>query len=142
MRFLSNSEKKELNLSLPKGYMLDKKDEVKEHEGILYKNNQKYLLTFDGKYFPHLKTFPKEQYKGVYVDRGALPFITKGADLMRPGIRSFDEPFEKDETIFVGDEQTKKVVAIGIAMDTSEKMKAQEKGKCVKIIHFVGDLKY
>lgn len=142
MRFFSNSDKKDAANQLPKGYTFDKKDEIKEDGEIILKNNEKYLLLIDGKYFPHLKSLPKEQYKGVYVDRGALPFITKGADLMRPGIRSFDESFEKDEIVFIGDEQTKKVVALGIALFNSTDMKAIEKGKVVKVVHFVGDKRY
>ncbi len=35
--------------------------------------------------------------------------------------------------------QHKKVIALGIALFSSEEIKALEKGKVIKVIHYVGD---
>ena len=142
MRFLSGKEKKELNEKLPKGYSIEKKDEIIEKENILYKNNTKYLIIKDSNYLPHLKSVNEKEYKSIYVDKGAIPYIIKGADIMRPGIRKIDENIEKGELILVKDETHGKILAIGFAELTSEDIKMQEKGKSVKIYHYVSDTYY
>jgi PUA domain protein len=140
MRFLSNKEKKNLLNELPIGYEFSKKDEITEgKDNVIYKNKEKFLIVFDDKYLPHLKSVNENSYKAVYVDRGAIPFVIKGADLMRPGIQKIDSGFEKDEIILIKDEEHSKTIAIGFALFSSVDMKNQEKGKSVKIYHYVGD---
>lgn len=139
MRFLSNKEKKELVNNLPKGYEITKKDELKEQDNILYKNSEKFLILKDKAYLPHLNSVSDSNYKSVYVDRGAIPFIIKGADLMRPGIQKIDENIEKDEIILIKDEEHNKNLAIGFSIFNSEELKNQEKGKSVLIYHYVSD---
>ena len=144
MRFLSNKEKKQLENSLPKGYYIDKKEEIKESKSppILYKGEEPFLIIKEKKYLPHLKSIPESEYKSVYVDKGAIPFILKGADLMRPGIRKIDENFAKGEIIMIKDETHKKTIALGFVLLSSEEMQKQDKGKSVEIYHFVSDEYY
>lgn len=145
MRFLSNKEKKELKEILPPGYELGKKDEVKEDNDMLFVNGEKALIISGKnkkkilKFIPHLRTLKDEFYKAVYVDHGAIPFLMKGADMMRPGIQIIDDGFEKDEIILVKDEEHKKTLAVAKALFNSEDMKNQEKGKSVEVIHYMGD---
>lgn len=142
MRFLSGKEKKELSEKLPKGYVVEKKDDIKEKENMLYKNDIKFLIIKENRFLPHLKSINEKEYKSVYVDKGAIPFVIKGADVMRPGIRIIDENIQKGETILVKDETHKKTLAIGFAEHNSDEMQKQEKGKSVIIYHYVGDLYY
>lgn len=142
MRHLSGKEKKNLNSSLPKGYSVEKKDEVIEKDNVLWKNKKHYLILKDGKYFPHLKNLEENNFKSVFVDRGAIPFVLKGADLMRPGIRVIDEEISNNDIVLIKDEEHKKTIAIGVSLFSSDDMKAQEKGKSVIPIHFVGDEYY
>lgn len=142
MRFLSGKEKKELNEKLPKGYVVEKKDDIKEKDNLLYKNEIKFLIIKDGKFLPHLKSINEKEYKSIYVDKGAIPYIIKGADIMRPGIRKIDENIEKGEIILVKDELHSKTLAIGFAEYNSSDLKKQEKGKSIIIYHYVGDLYY
>lgn len=143
MRFLSNKEKKSLSDLLPKGYEFSKKDDITEgSDGLIYKNKEKFLIVLDGKFLPHLKSVPEGCFKAVYVDRGAIPFVIKGADLMRPGIRVIDDGFEKDEIVLIKDEEHKKTIAVGFALFSSKDMQSQEKGKSVKVFHYVGDSFY
>ncbi len=142
MRFLSGKEKKELNEKLPKGYSVEKKDDIKEKNDLLYKNEEKYLIIKENKFLPHLKSINEKEYKAIYVDKGAIPFVIKGADIMRPGIRRIDENILKDEIVLIKDDTHSKTVAIGFAEFNSEDMKAQEKGKSVKIYHYVSDNYY
>lgn len=142
MRYLSNKEKKQLNQQLPKGYTIDKKDEIKEFNSTIYKGDSKLLIIKNKRYLPHLKSIDTSLYKCVYVDRGAIPFIAKGADLMRPGIRKIDNSFEKDDIVVVKEEEMNKTIALGIALLSSEEMEKQEKGKSLEIFHYVGDEYY
>ena len=142
MRFLSGKEKKELSEKLPKGYVVEKKDDIKEKDNMLYKNEAKFLIIKDNEFLPHLKSINEKEYKSIYVDKGAIPFVIKGADIMRPGIRKIDENIEKSEIILVKDDMHNKTLAIGFAEYNSEEMQKQEKGKSVIIYHYVGDLYY
>ena len=142
MRFLSGKEKKELNEKLPKGYVVEKKDDIKEKDNMLYKNEAKFLIIKDKNFLPHLKSINEKEYKSIYVDKGAIPFVIKGADIMRPGIRKIDENIEKNEIILVKDDTHFKTLAIGFAEYNSADMQKQEKGKSVIIYHYVGDLYY
>jgi len=142
MRHLSGKEKKQLNADLPQGYEVDKKDEIIESDSILFKNKEPYLIIKGDKYLPHLKSVEELEYKTVFVDRGAIPFVLKGADLMRPGISIVDEGFSKDDIILIKDEEHKKTIAIGFALFDSVEMEEQEGGKAVKVYHFVGDEYY
>lgn len=139
MRHLSGKEKKQINSELPQGYSIDKKDEIIENDSILFKNKEPYLIIKREKYLPHLKSVEGLDYKAVYVDRGAIPFVMKGADLMRPGISIVDSGFTKDEVILIKDEEHKKTIAIGFALFDSDEMNKQEGGKSVKVYHFVSD---
>lgn len=142
MRFLSGKEKKGLSGKLPSGFEVSKKDEVVEKDSILWKNKEPFLVMIDDEFFPHLKSVEAENFKAVFVDRGAIPFVLKGADLMRPGISVVDSGFSKDEIILIRDEEHKKVIAIGVAMFDSEELESMEKGKVVKVVHFVSDVYY
>jgi len=140
MRFLSNKEKKELKEKLPNGYSFEKKDEITQKENIIYKNKEPFLLTLEKNIFlPHLKSLNSNAFKSVYVDKGAIPFIIKGADLMRPGIQKIEDNIEKDEVILIKDENHNKVLAVGFSLFNSEDLKKQDKGKSVNIVHYISD---
>jgi len=148
MRYLSNKEKKELNKILIGDYFLEKKDEVTQNYEIIYKNKEKYLLIIEKnkkeiiKVVPHLKSILENNIKSVYVDNGAIPFLIKGASMMRPGITEIEDGINKDDIVFIRDAGYKKVLAVGIAVNNSSDMKSQEKGVAVKTIHYMGDKFY
>ncbi|NCN86342.1 RNA-binding protein [archaeon] len=144
MRHLSNKEIKSLIELIPKSYSLDKRDEIVEKDRIIYRNSEKLFIILEKnkkeitKVIPHLKNLVEEGFKSVYVDHGAIPFIIKGADLMRPGIQKIED-FSKDEIILIKDEEHKKTIAVGRALFSSEEMTEQKKGISVKVLHFLGD---
>ena len=139
MRHLSGKDKKNLSKELPTGYVVDKKDEVIEKDNILWKNKEPFLIIKDKSYFPHLKSTQEEHFKNVYVDRGAIPFVLKGADLMRAGIQVIDSGFLKGDTILIKDEEHKKTIAVCVALYNSEEMSEIHKGKVVKPVHLIAD---
>jgi PUA domain protein len=151
MRFLSNSEKKELNELLPSGLKFDKKDEIIEEKEIILKNSEKFLIILNKnkkeitKVIPHLKSINEKSqndFKSVFIDSGAIPFLIKGADMMRPGIHKIEKGIKKDEIILIKDLEYEKVLAIGSAIYTAEEMENQQKGISVKVLHYVGDNKF
>jgi Predicted RNA-binding protein (contains PUA domain) len=71
--------------------------------------------------------------KKVVVDMGAVKFVANGADVMRPGIVSFDENLAKDEIVLIVDERFGKSLAIGLALLSASELKATDKGKAIKI---------
>jgi len=75
----------------------------------------------------------------VIVDMGAVKFVTNGADIMAPGIVAADETIAVDDAVWICDENHKKPLAVGIAMKTGLEMEELQKGKAVKMMHYVGD---
>lgn len=74
----------------------------------------------------------------VTVDMGAVRFVTRGADIMRPGIVSNDD-FEKGALVAVVDETHNKPLAIGQALVSGEDMRSASEGRVVQNLHYVGD---
>ncbi|MEI8192020.1 MAG: PUA domain-containing protein, partial [candidate division NC10 bacterium] len=75
----------------------------------------------------------------VTVDMGAVPFVTKGADVMGPGIVEADPHIQVGDLVWVRDIKFKKPLAIGEALITGPEMTAKRPGKAIRSIHFVGD---
>ncbi len=80
-----------------------------------------------------LKKFPY-----VMVDMGAIKFVCKGANIMRPGITKFSE-FQKEQIICIIEESQKKFLGVGKAVISSEEMKTIDKGEVVKNLHYISD---
>jgi PUA domain protein len=81
-----------------------------------------------------LKAFPK-----VVVDMGAIKFLTNGANVMRPGIRSFLAPFLKGDVVVVVDEKHGKALAVGTAMVDSLEGEKMGRGPVIRNVHYIGD---
>ena len=75
----------------------------------------------------------------ITVDMGAIPFIIKGADIMRPGIVRIVPKTNKNEPVVVVDQTHHKPLAVGTALYSAEEIQALPKGKVIKNIHYVGD---
>jgi PUA-domain protein len=80
---------------------------------------------------------PKTNF--VVVDMGAVSFITKGADVMAPGVTDVDVLIQKDDYVWICDEKHRKPLAVGVAVMTGEEMKTKKPGKAVKTLFYVGD---
>jgi PUA-domain protein len=95
--------------------------------------NNKAVFTLQGL----LKHQPKAKY--VVIDMGAVGFITKGADVMAPGISDADPLILKDDFVWICDEKYRKPLATGIALMNGEEMRTKKPGKAVKTLQYVGD---
>ena len=77
-------------------------------------------------------------FPSVIVDMGAIKFVCNGAKILRPGIVEFGS-FKKGNIVTVRDQQHRKALAVGIALEDSEIAKSMEKGYIVDNIHYVSD---
>lgn len=80
-----------------------------------------------------LKKFPY-----VMVDMGAVKFMCKGANVMRPGITNYSQ-FEKDCVVCIVEESQHKFLAVGKSIVPSTEMESISKGEVVKNMHYISD---
>jgi len=97
------------------------------------------ILKIDDDYLPFLsETETLKKFPNVMVDTGAIKFMCKGANLMRPGIKKFTE-FEKDNLVCIMEESHHKFLAVGKALVSSSELENMEKGEVLKNLHYVSD---
>jgi PUA domain protein len=111
-----------------------------EHAEVYLLNGRPLLAKVNGKIFPTLmfneffSSAPK-----VVVDMGAVPHVCNGADVMAPGIVSFNGEFREGDLVVVVDEKHKKSIAVGEILYDTDTAKSVKHGVVVKNIHFIGD---
>ncbi|MBR6011230.1 MAG: RNA-binding protein [Methanomicrobium sp.] len=119
--------------------------EVAELSGgdvVIYLLDRKpHLMEINGKIFPTLRGAVEKPFdkRRIAIDAGAIPFMVKGADLMRPGVVDISYDVKKDEPVVIVDANHKKPLAIGIALMDADEMQGAQSGKVAKNIHYVGD---
>ncbi|HET9009606.1 MAG TPA: PUA domain-containing protein [Nitrosarchaeum sp.] len=97
------------------------------------------ILKMDEEYLPFLsETQLLEKFPHVTVDMGAVKFMCKGANVMRPGIKSNNE-FEKEKIVCVIEESQHKFLAVGKSLVSSSELKGMEKGEVIKNMHYISD---
>ncbi len=97
------------------------------------------ILKIHNDYLPFLSEIDTlEKFPNVMVDMGAIKFMCKGANVMRPGIKQFTE-FEKDKIVCIVEESQHKFLAVGKAMVSSSELENMEKGEVVKNLHYISD---
>jgi len=109
-------------------------------EVVILVDGEPIILEYEGKYYftvYGLLKFRPERGK-IVVDKGAMPHIINGADVMKPGIIYADESIKKGEFVYVVVEEKETPLAVGIALVDGKEMK-NGKGKAVKNIHHLKD---
>ena len=97
------------------------------------------ILKIEEDYLPFLsETKILEKFPNVEVDMGAVKFMCKGANLMRPGIKKFTE-FEKDKLVCIVEETHHKFLAVGKSVVSSEELENMEKGEVIQNLHYISD---
>lgn len=97
------------------------------------------LARAEGVLFPTLICPGLERLAAVVVDMGAVPYVCNGADVMAPGVVDVRGDFQKGDLVVVRDMRHKKALAVGTAFASSGQMRAAERGKVVRNLHYVGD---
>ena len=80
-----------------------------------------------------------EKFPYVTVDMGAVKFVCKGANIMRPGITKFSD-FESGEIVCVVEESQNKFLAVGKAEISSKELEDIKKGEVIKNMHYISDI--
>jgi PUA domain protein len=78
------------------------------------------------------------KFPSVMVDMGAVKFMCNGANVMRPGIRSFGE-FEKGQIVCIVEESQKKALSVGRTLVSSQEMSQMSKGIVIENLHYISD---
>jgi len=97
------------------------------------------ILKIKDEYLPFLsETATLEKFPFVQVDMGAVKFMCKGANLMRPGIKKFSE-FSQNDIVCIVEESQNKFLAIGKSEIDSSELENMEKGEVLKNLHYISD---
>jgi malignant T-cell-amplified sequence len=92
------------------------------------------------KYLPFIGSSQvADLFPSVTIDDGALKYIIKGADVMRPGITKYDAWGEAGKLVVVREGKKGRAIAVGRATVPSSEMADLKKGNCVKNLHHLGD---
>ena len=93
----------------------------------------------DGQYVPLLSQARLlEKFPSVTVDMGAVKFVCKGANVMRPGITECGD-FGAGRVVRVREERHGKNLAVGTASMSSDEAGSSQRGEVVRNIHYVSD---
>ena len=123
---------------------LPKQKNIKTHEvdekGVIITGNGITVVKIGEDILPFLGDVPiLEKFPYVIVDMGAIKFVCKGANIMRPGITKFSD-FEKDEIVCVIEESQHKFLAVGKAKMPSKQLDETEHGEVIKNMHYISDI--
>lgn len=125
------------NMEFPKMKNL-KVHQISNEEQIIVADKFKILKIGD-EYVPFLsETEILEKFPYVMVDMGAVKFMCKGANVMRPGIKKYSE-FNKGDIVCVVEESHRKFLAIGKTLVSSQELESMEKGEVMKNLHYISD---
>ena len=112
--------------------------EIEENASIITGDNLAAIRIGEN-YIPFLsETGLLDKFPKVVVDAGAIKFVCNGANVMRPGIKSFTK-FQKDDLVCVVEETHNKYLSVGKAMVSSDEMSLISKGEVVKNLHYISD---
>ncbi len=109
------------------------------HDAQIIVGDEIKILKVNDEYIPFLsETKTLEKFPYVMVDMGAVKFMCKGANVMRPGIKKNSE-FQKDSIVCIIEESHHKFLAVGKTLVSSDEMSNMEKGEVVKNLHYISD---
>ncbi len=75
----------------------------------------------------------------IVVDEGAVRPITRGANLMRPGIVSVEGSFKPGDVVVILEPLKKIPIAVHEAVVSSDELQGMERGVVSKRLHYMGD---
>ncbi len=125
-------------LNLPKSAQAEC---AEPEEGVIFVNLDSFtFVKTEDRFVPFLGS-PKvlEMFPTAMVDEGAIRFLLNGADVMRPGIRRFDDWGTSGAIVVVKEEKKGRAIAVGLSTVSSSEASEMTKGSCLKNLHHVGD---
>ena len=110
-----------------------------DNEIQLITGEQIKILKIKDEHLPFLSEISiLEKFPFVQVDMGAVKFMCKGANLMRPGIKKFSE-FSKNDIVCIVEESQNKFLAVGKSEVDSSELENMDKGEVLKNLHYISD---
>ncbi|MDA0755908.1 MAG: RNA-binding protein [Crenarchaeota archaeon] len=110
-----------------------------DNETKLITGNEIKILKIQDEYLPFLSEISTlKKFPHVQVDMGAVKFMCKGANLMRPGIKKFSE-FSKNDIVCIVEESQNKFLAVGKSEVDSSELENMDKGEVLKNLHYISD---
>lgn len=117
--------------------------EILETKGkkFVFVDGEAVVFESENGYFPTVRGALriKGDKRTITVDRGAVPYIVNGADIMRPGVVAYDRDIKTGDLVVVREETHKKAIAIGVSLWDGDDFASKSTGKCAKNVQFVGD---
>jgi len=110
-------------------------------DGVVFVNLDGLIFVEAGdKFVPFLGSARVlELFPSATVDEGATRFLLNGADVMRPGIRKFDDWGAQGALVVVKEEKKGRAIAIGLSTTSGSEASVMTKGSCLKNLHYIGD---
>jgi PUA-domain protein len=108
---------------------------------IILVDGKPLLFEIDGQFFPTVRGALEMELdkRIVTVDKGAVRFVSNGADIMAPGIVEADSEIKEGDLVIIMEESHRKSLAIGKALMNGPQMVEADSGKAIKSITHVGD---
>ena len=75
----------------------------------------------------------------VQVDKGAVPFVCNGANVMAAGINDVSPEISKGQFVWIREENYHKPLGVGRALLDSNEILESKQGKAIKALHYIGD---
>lgn len=112
-----------------------------EEYSLILVDGKPLLFEIEGHVFPTVRgALEMElQKRVVIVDKGAIRFVSNGADIMAPGIVGADPEIKEGDLVIIVEETHQKPLAIGKAIMGGSEMVEATSGKAIKSISHVGD---
>ena len=101
------------------------------------------FILLNNRIIPHLKFLLNkgvEWLPVVKVDEGAVGPISRGADLMRPGIVEIKNKFGSGDIVVIIEPRRELPLAVHEALFDSETIIGMKRGKVSKRLHHIGDM--
>ena len=122
---------------------IPKQKNIKTHDvnekGVIITGDVMTAIKIGDDILPFLDDIPiLEKFPYVTVDMGAVKFLCKGANVMRPGIKKFSD-FENGEIVCIVEESQNKFLAVGKAKMSSKEAEDANKGEVIKNMHYISD---
>ena len=122
---------------------IPKQKNIKTHDvnekGVIITGDEMTAIKIGDDILPFLDDIPiLEKFPYVTVDMGAVKFVCKGANVMRPGIKKFSD-FENGEIVCIVEESQNKFLAVGKAKMSSKEAEHASKGVVIKNMHYISD---
>ncbi|MDV3277720.1 MAG: hypothetical protein LYZ69_04545 [Nitrososphaerales archaeon] len=127
-----------VNLNLPRSAQASCEE---PEDGVIFVHFDDLTFVHPGDvFFPFLGS-PRALalFPSATVDEGAIRFMLNGADVMRPGVRTFEPWGATGRTVVVKEEKKMRAIAVGQSTVSSDEAQTMSKGVCLKNLHHVGD---